>query len=74
MRSRWEAGEHSCTTCYCDGVTEKAMPARRWLSAFKHVGRTLRQIRGFICQGVMTSPKWTKWLMPCFQEKPLSFR
>jgi len=27
---------------YCDGVTEKARPARRWLSVFKRVGGFLR--------------------------------
>src|SRR5690606_16019069 len=37
-RSRWETGEHSRTSGYCDGATEKARPARRWLSVFKVVG------------------------------------
>ena len=31
---------------YCDGETEKAKPARCWISWFKRVGSPLRKIRG----------------------------
>ena len=74
MRSRWETGQYSRTFIQCDGGTEKARPARRWLSVFKPVGLHLRKIRDALCRDVMTkTPQESKWSMPCFQEKPLSF-
>ena len=44
------------------------------MSWFKRVGGFLRQIRGIVSRGVMTSALCgAKLLIPCFQEKPLSF-
>ncbi len=73
MRSRWETGQYSCTGSRCDGGTEKVRPAGCWKSWFKRVGVPRRQIRGDYLRRDDESPCETKWLIPCFQEKPLSF-
>ena len=73
MRSRWETGQYSCTDFRCDGGTEKARPAGCWTSRFKRVGVPRRQIRGAYLRRDDETPCGSKWLMPCFQEKPLSF-
>jgi hypothetical protein len=41
---------------------------------FKRVGSRLRQIRDGNVEARRRVPTGTKRLMPCFQEKPLSFR
>src|SRR5262245_59998807 len=45
MRSRWETGQYSCTEQRCDGGTEKVRAAGDWLSRFKRVAKSFRQIR-----------------------------
>jgi len=57
-------------------VTEKGRPSGCWTSRFKRVGGESRKIR-FPIETLRRddeSFKLTKWLIPCFQEKPLSFR
>ena len=72
MRSRWEAGQYSCTALQCDGGTEKVRSAGCWTSRFKPVGVLRRQIRAAELRGDnerTCSRSNRKW----FQEKPLSF-
>ena len=73
MRSRWETGQYSCTGLRCDGGTEKVRPAGCWTSRFKRVGVPRRQIRGAELRRDDEGSLSLKWLIPCFQEKPLSF-
>ena len=73
MRSRWETGQYSRTGSRCDGGTEKVRPAGCWTSRFKRVGVPRRQIRGAELRRDDEDPRGLKWLIPCFQEKPLSF-
>ena len=73
MRSRWETGQYSRTGSGCDGGTEKARPAGCWTSRFKRVGVPDRQIRRAELRRDDERSLSAKWLMPCFQEKPLSF-
>ena len=75
MRSRCETGEYSCTDNYCDGMTEKANQEGCWFTLFKHVGWNLRQIRDSLrlrCDD--EAQLRAELMMPCFQEKSLSFR
>ena len=44
------------------------------MSWFKRVGVPLRQIRGAKLRRDDEVPRGPKWLILCFQEKPLSFR
>ncbi len=57
-------------------MTEKGRPSGCWTSRFKRVDGEGRQIRFPIetSRRDDESFKLTKWLIPCFQEKPLSFR
>ena len=73
MRSRWETGQYSCTDSRCDVGTEKVRSAICWNRWFKRVGVPRRQIRGAELRRDDEVSLRPKWLIPCFQEKPLSF-
>ena len=73
MRSRWETGQYSCTDSRCDVGTEKVRSANCWNSWFKHVGVPVRQIRRAELRCDDEVSLRPKWLILCFQEKPLSF-
>ena len=73
MRSRWETGQYSRTGSRCDGGTEKVRLAICWNRWFKRVGVPRRQIRGAEPRRDDEGSLSPKWLIPCFQEKPLSF-
>ena len=54
-------------------MTEKAKPEHSWFCVSKYVGVSTRQIRCSVtlryeCDDLTR----LEWLMPCFQEKPLS--
>jgi hypothetical protein len=73
MRSRWETGQYSCTALRCDGGTEKVSSAGCWTSRFKRVGVPDRQIRRAEPRRDDEGTGCPKRVIPCFQEKPLSF-
>ena len=55
-------------------MTEKVRAAGCWMSRFKRVARFLRQIRGANREARrLNLLRQAKCLIPCFQEKPLSF-